>query len=95
MPIRFPYRSVIFTYPERLQMPCSSHLKCEAFKIKSSLFYLHTGQTVRLIGEDSINRHRPFFWRVDSWSFYFLLFFTNVLIDMLRINVFDPGIQGI
>ena len=25
----------------------------------------------------------------------FSLFFTNVLIDMLRINVFDPGIQGI
>ena len=25
----------------------------------------------------------------------FSLFFTNILIDMLRINVFDPGIQGI
>ena len=72
MPIWFPYRSVIFTYPERLWMPCSSHLKCKAFKIKSSLFYLHTGQTVRLIGEDSINRHRPF-WRSD-WRFIFSVF---------------------
>lgn len=53
-------------------MPCSSHLKCKAFKIKSSLFYLHTGQTVRLIGEDSINRHRPF-WRSD-WRFIFSVF---------------------
>ena len=92
MPIWFPYRSVIFTYPERLQMPCSSHLKCEAFKIKSSLFYLHTGQTVRLIGEYSINRHRPF---GGQTGVLFSLFFTNVLIDMLRINIFDPGIQGI
>ena len=80
--------------PTRNVSRCPVPVTWNARHLKSKVLFFIFIQDKRFVSSESI----PL---IDTALFggqtgvLFSLFFTNVLIVMLRINVFDPGIQGI